>query len=126
MIDAGALQAVIHADVCDGAADHHHGDCEEQARQYAAAYNAAAGPADGPQTVDWTCIYCGRRWPQEEPVAVLQDHVLTCEKHPTRMLRDALLAVYRGEVGYRMPRHPDILRAGEVLGLRDPGGAVRR
>ena len=42
----------------------------------------------GWQPVDWTCIYCSRRWPATMDIEVLQDHVLVCDEHPTRKLRD--------------------------------------
>lgn len=38
----------------------------------------------------WTCIYCGSMWPKDEPVKVLQDHVLVCNAHPAARFVNAL------------------------------------
>ena len=40
--------------------------------------------------VPWTCIYCEATWPNDEPITVLQEHILVCEKHPIATLRAAL------------------------------------
>ena len=40
--------------------------------------------------VPWTCIYCGRHWPETDPVALLQGHIIECEVHPAGRLFRAL------------------------------------
>lgn len=40
-----------------------------------------------------TCVYCGHQYPEGTPPhgsQVLTDHISQCEKHPMKVLRDAL------------------------------------
>lgn len=50
-----------------------------------------------------TCIYCGQEYPSGTPahgseVKVLTEHIAKCEKHPMKVLKDAL-AYYARSLG---------------------------
>jgi len=43
-----------------------------------------------------TCVYCGHEYPEGTPTSqatLLTEHIKTCEKHPMKQLRSALVGV---------------------------------